>query len=89
GWAVITNKDLKWMKPENYNGNHGYDNLHLDMQGVFIAGGPHFKNGYKTGTINCLDVYPLLCKIFNIIPNNNIDGKLERIDFILNEDLGK
>ena len=89
GWAVITNKDLKWMKPENYNGNHGYDNLHLDMQGVFIAGGPHFKNGYKTGTINCLDVYPLLCKIFNIIPNNNIDGKLERIEFILNEDLGK
>jgi len=89
GWAVITNKDLEWMKPENYNGNHGYDNHHLDMQGVFIAGGPNFKNGYKTGTINCLDVYPLLCKIFNIIPNNNIDGKLERIEFILNEDLGR
>jgi predicted AlkP superfamily pyrophosphatase or phosphodiesterase len=89
GWAVITNKNLKWMKPENYNGNHGYDNHHLDMHGVFIAAGPQFKNNYKTGTINCLDVYPLLCKIFNIIPNNNIDGNLERIEFILNEDLGK
>ena len=89
GWVVITNKDLKWMKPENYNGNHGYDNHHLDMHGVFIADGPQFKNNYQTGTINCLDVYPLLCKIFNIIPNNKIDGKLERIEFILNEDLGK
>jgi predicted AlkP superfamily pyrophosphatase or phosphodiesterase len=89
GWAVITNKNLKWMKPENYNGNHGYDNHHLDMHGVFIAAGPQFKNNYKTGTINCWDVYPLLCKVFNIIPNNNIDGKLERIEFILNEDLRK
>ena len=89
GWAVITNKNLKWMKPEKYNGNHGYDNHHMDMHGVFIAAGPQFKNNYETGTINCLDVYPLLCKIFNIIPNNNIDGKLERIEFILNQDLGK
>jgi ectonucleotide pyrophosphatase/phosphodiesterase family protein 5 len=86
GWSVITEKDLKWMKPEKYNGNHGYDNHHLDMHGIFIAAGPQFKNNYKTGTINCLDVYPLLCKIFNIIPNNNIDGKLDRIEFILNED---
>jgi predicted AlkP superfamily pyrophosphatase or phosphodiesterase len=89
GWAVITNKNLKWMKPEKYNGNHGYNNHHLDMHGVFIAAGPQFKNNYKTGTINSLDVYPLLCKIFNIIPNNNIDGKLERIEFILNTESGK
>jgi predicted AlkP superfamily pyrophosphatase or phosphodiesterase len=89
GWAVITNKNLKWMKPEKYNGNHGYNNHHLDMHGVFIAAGPQFKNNYKAGTINSLDVYPLLCKIFNIIPNNNIDGKLERIEFILNTESGK
>ena len=66
--------------------HHGYDNHHLDMHGVFIANGPQFKSNYQTGTINCLDVYPLLCRLFNIIPNNNIDGKLERIEFILNED---
>jgi len=89
GWAVITDKDLKRMKPDEYKGNHGYSNHHLDMHGVFIAAGPQFKNNYKTGTINCLDVYPLLCKIFNIIPNDNIDGKLERIEFILKEDTGK
>jgi len=89
GWAVITNEDLKWVKPKKYNGNHGYDNNQLDLHGIFIAGGPQFKNNYKTGTMNCLDVYPLLCKIFHIIPNSRIDGKLDRIEFILNEDLGK
>jgi len=47
GWAVITNNDVKWMKPENYNGNHGYDNHHLDMHGIFIASGPEFKNNYN------------------------------------------
>lgn len=89
GWSLITKDNLKWMKSGKFIGNHGYDNHQLDMHGVFIAAGPQFRNNYKTGMINNLDVYPLLCKIFNIIPNNNIDGKLERIEFILNEDLGK
>lgn len=85
GWSVITNRNLEWMKPENYNGNHGYDNNHIDMHGIFVSSGPHFKKNYKSGTLNCLDIYPLLCEIFNIIPNNNIDGKLDRIGFILRE----
>lgn len=85
GWAVITNRDLRWMKSDNYNGNHGYDNHHLDMHGIFVASGPQFKMNYKTGTLNCLDIYSLLCKIFNIIPRNNIDGKLDRIGFVLKE----
>lgn len=66
-------------------GNHGYDNHHLDMHGIFIATGPAFKRGYRTGTLWNIDVYPLLCKIFNIAPRGNIDGKLERIGFILKE----
>ncbi len=66
-------------------GNHGYDNHHLDMHGIFIATGPVFKKGYRTGTLWNIDVYPLLCKIFNITPRGNIDGKLERIGFILKD----
>ncbi|MBS3945154.1 MAG: alkaline phosphatase family protein, partial [Melioribacter sp.] len=64
-------------------GNHGYDNNHLDMHGIFLAIGPNFKNGYRTGTVWNIDIYPLLCKIFNISPRSNIDGKAERIEFIL------
>ena len=34
-------------------------------------------------TIWNVDINPLLCKIFGISPRANIDGKLERIEFIL------
>jgi len=83
GWSAILNRDLKWYKPGSTGGNHGYDNNTLDMHGTFIASGPLFKKHYKTGTINCIDIYPLLCKIFNVYPNANIDGRLDRIKFIL------
>ena len=85
GWSLVVNENLKWIKPETFKGNHGYDNTQLDMHGIFIASGPAFKKNFSTGTLNCLDVYPLLCKIFNVTPNANIDGKLDRIVFILNE----
>jgi predicted AlkP superfamily pyrophosphatase or phosphodiesterase len=85
GWSTVINENLKWIKPESFNGNHGYDNTELDMHGIFIASGPIFKNSFSTGTLNCLDVYPLLCKIFNVIPNANIDGRLDRIEFIIND----
>jgi len=55
------------------------------MHGIFIATGPSFKNGFKTGTIWNIDLYPLLCKILNISANQLIDGRLERISFVLKE----
>ena len=64
-------------------GDHGFDNHHTDMHGIFIADGPAFKDGYQTGTIWNIDVYSLLCKIFNITPSANTDSELERIEFIL------
>jgi predicted AlkP superfamily pyrophosphatase or phosphodiesterase len=81
GWSLIGKRGANWITKEK--GNHGYDNNDLDMQGIFIAKGPCFKDGYRTGTLWNIDIYPLLCKIFNIYPRSNIDGKLERIEFIL------
>lgn len=84
GWSLTTNRSLKWYSGERSGrGNHGYDNYHLDMHGVFYAIGPSFKKGYKTGTLRNVDIYPLLCEILNIQPRKNIDGKLERIQSIL------
>lgn len=83
GWTLISNKEEGWIKSYNSKGNHGYDPNFLDMQGIFLAIGPSFKKGYRTGTINNIDIYPLLAKILNVVPNNNIDGKLERIQFLL------
>jgi len=83
GWSVHTARGMKWVNKDYSKGNHGFDNQHSDMHGIFLAAGPSFKKGYKTGTLWNIDVYPLLCKIFGIMPRSNIDGKLERIEFLL------
>ncbi|MFO7525815.1 MAG: ectonucleotide pyrophosphatase/phosphodiesterase [Ignavibacteriaceae bacterium] len=86
GWSLVTNKIMEKRKNGNSNsGNHGYDNYHTDMHGILYAMGPSFKRNYKTGTVLNIDIYPLLCKILNIKPKLNIDGKLERIQAILKE----
>ncbi|HGY57431.1 MAG TPA: alkaline phosphatase family protein [Caldithrix abyssi] len=64
-------------------GMHGYDNFSLDMHGLFVAAGPAFKQGYRTGTVQNVDVYPLICKILNLIPNQKTDGRLERVEAVL------
>lgn len=85
GWSIIKpgkeNPDQIKISP----GNHGFDNYHTDMHGIFYAMGPSFKRNYKTGTVLNIDIYPLLCKILNIKAKLNIDGKLERIQAILKD----
>lgn len=81
GWSLIGNKKSGWLN--RTKGNHGYDNNQMEMHGIFLAIGPQFKQHYQTGTLWNIDLYPLLCKIFNISPRSNIDGKFERIGFIL------
>ena len=83
GYSLLTDESIESMKKYFSKGNHGYDHNHLDMHGIFLAIGPSFKKNYKTGSLYNIDIYPLLCKLFNISPRSNIDGKLERIEFIL------
>lgn len=83
GWSLVDNKSKSAMLKYNSKGNHGYDNNYMDMHGIFYAIGPAFRNGYSTGTLWNIDIYPLLCRIFDIFPRQNIDGRLERIGFIL------
>lgn len=83
GYSLIDDKSIKEWLDMDTKGNHGYDNHHLDMHGIFIAAGPDFKENYKCGTIKNINVYPLLCEIFKVYPRQNIDGKLNEIDFIL------
>lgn len=80
GWMLVQNN-----RSFRLRGQHGYDPNHLDMHGVFVASGPAFKKGYRTGTLWAIDLYPLLCRLFDILPRQNIDGELERIQAILVE----
>lgn len=79
GWQLIS--DVQ--QPMTYKGNHGYENHLLDMHGIFYAAGPAFRRGYRTGTLNVVDIYPMLCRIFDVMPRQNIDGELQRIGYVL------
>lgn len=84
GWQLLNGANA--MSTFLIKGDHGYDNHYIDMHGIFFAMGPAFKKNYSTGTLWNIDIYPLLCRIFNIYPGQIIDGKLNRIEFILKED---
>lgn len=64
-------------------GDHGYDPTDLSMHALFIANGPAFKKKTQVATLYNVDIYPLMCKILDILPAANIDGRLDRIEFIL------
>lgn len=83
GYSLLDNKSIKKAEEYGGKGNHGFEKDALDMHGIFLAKGPDFRKGFKTGTLWNIDIYPLICKIFNISPRSNIDGKAERIEFLL------
>ncbi|MEO8233088.1 MAG: nucleotide pyrophosphatase/phosphodiesterase family protein, partial [Ignavibacteriota bacterium] len=83
GYSLFNEEDIAKYSKKFPGGNHGYDPTNIDMHGIFYAIGPDFKSGYTCGTIENINIYPLLAKLLGIYPNNNIDGKLERIEFLL------
>lgn len=85
GWILSASERQDDVLRHARGGKHGYDNNQMDMHGILIASGPDFKKGYRTGTLWNIDIYPMLCRIFNIKPSEKIDGKSERIEFILRQ----
>lgn len=84
GWEAGDSKAQKRFQDWKAKGNHGYENSQLDMHGFFVAMGPS-SGETMTGTLRNIDIYPLLCEIFDIPIRKGIDGKGERIRFILNK----
>ncbi len=83
GYSLFDEKDIEKYSKRFPGGNHGYDPTNIDMHGIFYAMGPDFKSGFTCGTIENINLYPLFAKLLGIFPNNNIDGKLENIEFLL------
>lgn len=84
---VVVLPDLGWLfddKPSSSKGNHGYDPTCSDMQAIFRAIGPDFKQGYaKPDKFKNVDVYPLLSHLLDVTPAPN-DGKLDEVEDMLN-----
>jgi predicted AlkP superfamily pyrophosphatase or phosphodiesterase len=64
-------------------GAHGFNPYDTDMHAIFYARGPAFRVGYKQPTFENVDLYPLICHIFNIAPAP-VDGRIERVRGMLN-----
>lgn len=55
-------------------GNHGYDNEAGEMRATFIAAGPAFAGGRTLGTIDSVDVAPLLRDLLALPAGTGLDG---------------
>ncbi|KAK2501338.1 hypothetical protein MC885_020109 [Smutsia gigantea] len=49
-------------------GDHGFDNVHMDMKTIFRAFGPDFKKNHLTEPFDSIHIYPLMCKLLGITP---------------------
>ncbi|MES2148327.1 MAG: ectonucleotide pyrophosphatase/phosphodiesterase [Pseudomonadota bacterium] len=72
GWFIVPGGEADKF-PQG--GTHGYDNLSPEMQAVFIAAGPAFRQGVVLPAFDNVDVYPLLMKLINV-PALPSDGTL-------------
>ena len=64
-------------------GKHGFDNDMPDMQAVFYAWGPAFKEGLTINSFENVHVYPLLAKILGLSFSHKIDGDIKILAPIL------
>lgn len=64
-------------------GQHGFDNDYKEMQAVFYAWGPMFKNNKTIDAFENVDVYPLIAKMLGLSITEKIDGKPEVLEGIL------
>ncbi|MFZ6769388.1 ectonucleotide pyrophosphatase/phosphodiesterase [Undibacterium sp. Di26W] len=60
-------------------GGHGYDNLSKEMQALFIANGPSFRQATVLPPFDNVHVYPLIMKLIHV-PALPSDGKLEAVE---------
>lgn len=84
GWSITTHPYFDASQTRFTGGAHGYHPDHRDMDGIFIAKGPAFKNGYTGSSFSNVDLYELMCHLLAIDPAPN-DGSLNATTEYLND----
>ncbi|AIF48531.1 ectonucleotide pyrophosphatase/phosphodiesterase [Dyella japonica] len=65
GWR-ISSSDYVAKKKTTTQGEHGYDNAAPEMQALFIAHGPAFRQGAQVPSFPNVDVYPLMTHLLDV-----------------------
>jgi predicted AlkP superfamily pyrophosphatase or phosphodiesterase len=84
GWTISTRPYFERRPEEADGGNHGFDQQATDMQGIFIAAGPAFRQGVRVPPFRNVNVHLLLMKTLGL-PAAPGDGDLSKVDGILAE----
>ena len=84
GWLMYTDDQLKKYQGKlPVKGMHGYHSDSINMHAIFYAYGSSFKKSMEIDTFELIHIYPILCKILEIDPYYDIDGKLNVLKPIL------
>ncbi len=76
-WSIGTNPD-----PSGYSGGaHGYDNAFSDMNTIFYAEGPAFKENFTSTPFSNVEIYGIVTHILGLEPAAT-DGDLENVRHI-------
>jgi len=84
GWTITTHPFFDRAPEGADGGNHGFDHHAPDMQGIFIAAGPSFREGARVSAFRNVNVYLLVMKALGL-PAVEGDGDFSEVDGILAE----
>ena len=84
GWTITTHPFFDRAPEGADGGNHGFDNRAPDMQGIFVAAGPSFREGARVPAFRNVNVYLLVMKALGL-PAAEGDGDFSEVDGILAE----
>ena len=71
GWTATSREYLDRNPDRPSGGTHGWDNRFDSMHGVFLASGPHFRDGLRTGPVHTVDVYGIVASALGLDPAPN------------------
>ncbi len=64
-------------------GAHGYDPQTADMQGIFLAAGPHVRHAGRIPAFENVNVYPFLAALLRLENPPAVDGSLHVLESVL------
>lgn len=78
-WVV----GLKAAPPATTGANHGWNPKSPIMHGIFYAEGPAFRSRAILGTVDNINIAPLVLKILGVPIPRGLDGKLSAMESVL------
>ena len=82
GWRITTSDYVAKHKGKVSLGEHGYDNEAPQMQALFVARGPAFRQGATVPSFPNVDVYPLMAHLLGLPAAAN-DGDYQAVQDML------